>query len=209
MRAATGDSALDTGLPRAPAPQTRPASATWGWGRRPSLARQKGLLRKAPCCPSSLLRKGHAVRCPQLSRARRRPSAFPPVKSHHGAGFVEWAGKGPRAVFQPVPNQPDEAKSWGHQGKRPGGPGPGKEGQNHARLPELDVSLLLSGPCPLLPPITEGAGVLTRTHPGGREGCGLPDGLPGPLERHLGGLISDLRSLLSSALPGFPHEGRR
>lgn len=76
-----------------------------------------------------------------------------------------------------MPNQPDEAKSWGHQGKRPGGLGPGKEGQNHAGLPELDVSLLLSGPCPLLPSITEGAGVLTRTHPGGREGCGLPDGL--------------------------------
>lgn len=129
MRAATGDSALDAGLPRAPAPQTRPASATWGWGRRPSLARQKGLLRKAPCCPSSLLRKGHAVRCPQLSRARRRPSAFPPVKSHHGAGFVERAGKGPRAVFQPVPNQPDEAKSWGHQGKRPGARAPERKGR--------------------------------------------------------------------------------
>lgn len=81
-------------------------------------------------------------------------------------GLVEQAGKDPKEVFQPVLTQPDEARSWEYQGKRLGGLGPGKEGRNHAGLPELDVSLLVSGLCPWLLPSTEEAGVLTHTHPG-------------------------------------------
>lgn len=41
-------------------PEPALCSTTWGWGRSPSLVRQKSLLRKAPCCPSCLLRKCHA-----------------------------------------------------------------------------------------------------------------------------------------------------
>lgn len=84
-------------------------------------------------------------------------------------GLVEQAGKDPKEVFQPVLTQPDEARSWEYQGKRLGGLGPGKEGRNHAGLPELDVSLLFSGLCPCCCQALKKQGSLRIPTPGGER----------------------------------------